>query len=73
MAFLACLYSNRVVVPLFPAAGARNRDRLQAVLADARPSLSLLSAHDEITAPILGTALKRVLALSANPGVPEHR
>ncbi|MEU6186517.1 fatty acyl-AMP ligase [Nocardia sp. NPDC047038] len=71
VAFLACLYSNRVAVPLFPAAGARNRERLHAVLADARPSLSLLSAHDEITAPILGTALGRALALPANPGVPD--
>ncbi|MGQ4619327.1 AMP-binding protein [Nocardia sp. R7R-8] len=71
VAFLACLYSNRVAVPLFPAAGARNRGRLHAVLADARPTLSLLSAHDEITAPILGTALGRVLSLPANPALPE--
>ncbi|MGY1872730.1 fatty acyl-AMP ligase [Nocardia gipuzkoensis] len=65
VAFLACLYSNRVAVPLFPAAGARNRDRLHAVLADARPTLSLLSAHDETTAPTLGHALGRTLALPA--------
>ncbi|WP_312884538.1 fatty acyl-AMP ligase [Nocardia barduliensis] len=71
VAFLACLYSNRVAVPLFPAAGARNRDRLHAVLADARPTLSLLSAHDEYTAPTLGPALGRVLALPPHPAVPE--
>ncbi|MEU1958558.1 fatty acyl-AMP ligase [Nocardia sp. NPDC019304] len=71
VAFLACLYSNRVAVPLFPAAGARNRDRLHAVLADARPTLALLSAHDEITAPILGDALGRVLTLPTHPAVPE--
>ncbi|MGK8521235.1 fatty acyl-AMP ligase [Nocardia asteroides] len=61
VAFLACLYSNRVAVPLFPATGARNRDRLHAVLADARPTTSLLSAHDEMTAQILGPACGRVL------------
>ncbi|MGY1945907.1 fatty acyl-AMP ligase [Nocardia asiatica] len=72
VAFLACLYSNRVAVPLFPAAGARNRDRLHAVLADARPTLSLLSAHDENTAPTLGPALGRVLALPPNPAATER-
>ncbi|WP_039803235.1 fatty acyl-AMP ligase [Nocardia araoensis] len=72
VAFLACLYSNRVAVPLFPAAGARNRGRLHAVLADARPTLSLLSAHDEITAPMLGAALGRALTLPANPSRPEQ-
>lgn len=71
VAFLACLYSNRVAVPLFPAAGARNRDRLHALLADARPTLGLLSAHDEITAPILGSALGRVLTVPAHPFVPD--
>ncbi|WP_280353378.1 fatty acyl-AMP ligase [Nocardia abscessus] len=71
VAFLACLYSNRVAVPLFPAAGARNRDRLHAVLADARPTLSVLSAHDETTAPTLGPALGRTLALPVNPSAPE--
>ncbi|MBF6334875.1 fatty acyl-AMP ligase [Nocardia abscessus] len=71
VAFLACLYSNRVAVPLFPAAGARNRDRLHAVLADARPTLSLLSAHDETTAPALGPALGRILALPARLAAPE--
>ncbi|WP_249644494.1 fatty acyl-AMP ligase [Nocardia sputi] len=72
VAFLACLYSNRVAVPLFPAAGARNRDRLQAVLADARPTIGLLSAHDEITAPILGPALGRVVALPPELSGPER-
>ncbi|MEU1547632.1 fatty acyl-AMP ligase [Nocardia sp. NPDC005745] len=73
VAFLACLYSNRVAVPLFPATGARNRDRLHAVLADARPTLSLLSAPDEITAPILGPALGRILTLPATLSVAEWR
>ncbi|MGW4329435.1 fatty acyl-AMP ligase [Nocardia sp. NPDC004573] len=72
VAFLACLYSNRVAVPLFPAAGTRNRDRLQAVLADARPTLGLISAHDEISAPILGPALGRVLTVGSALPVPEY-
>ncbi|MEU2172966.1 fatty acyl-AMP ligase [Nocardia sp. NPDC019219] len=72
VAFLACLYSNRVAVPLFPAAGTRNRDRLQAVLADARPTLGLISAHDEITAPVLGPALGRVLTVASASFVPEQ-
>ncbi|MEU2037905.1 fatty acyl-AMP ligase [Nocardia niwae] len=71
VAFLACLYSNRVAVPLFPAVGTRNRDRLQAVLADARPTLGLISAHDETTAPTLGLALGRVLAVASTSSVPE--
>ncbi|MGQ4597919.1 AMP-binding protein [Nocardia sp. R6R-6] len=61
VAFLACLYSNRPAVPLFPASGTRNRERLQAILADARPTLTLLSAHDEITPASIGPALGRVL------------
>ncbi|WP_406268243.1 fatty acyl-AMP ligase [Nocardia sp. NBC_00881] len=63
VAFLACLYSNRVAVPLFPAAAERHRERLQAVLADARPALTLLSAHDEVSAATLGQATGRVLVL----------
>ncbi|MGO4616027.1 fatty acyl-AMP ligase [Nocardia sp. 2YAB30] len=63
VAFLACLYSNRIAVPLFPVAGERNRERLQAVLADSRPALTLLSAHDELSAPTLGQATGRVLVL----------
>ncbi|WP_330233693.1 AMP-binding protein [Nocardia sp. NBC_00508] len=70
VAFLACLYSNRIAVPLFPAVGARNRDRLHAVLADARPTLTLLSAHDDTTAATLGPALGRVLAVALDPSTP---
>ncbi|WP_345493933.1 fatty acyl-AMP ligase [Nocardia callitridis] len=63
VAFLACLYSNRVAVPLFPLSGSRNRERLHTVLADARPTLSLLSADDSDTDTALGSALGRVLRL----------
>ncbi|MGK8554414.1 fatty acyl-AMP ligase [Nocardia gipuzkoensis] len=70
VAFLACLYSNRIAVPLFPAGGTRNRDRLHAILADARPTLTLLSAHDEITAATLGPALGRVLTVPPEPSAP---
>ncbi|MEU7629888.1 fatty acyl-AMP ligase [Nocardia sp. NPDC049220] len=70
IAFLACLYSNRVAVPLFPAAGARHRERLHAVLADARPALTLLSAHDDVSAPMLGQALGQALVLPRNGTVP---
>ncbi|WP_169810965.1 fatty acyl-AMP ligase [Nocardia amamiensis] len=70
VAFLACLYSNRIAVPLFPAGGTRNRDRVHAILADARPTMTLLSAHDEITAVTLGPALGRVLTVPPEPSGP---
>jgi fatty acid CoA ligase FadD32 len=63
VAFLACLYSNRVAVPLFPATGTRNRARLDGVLDDALPSLGLISAADHTTAELFGSALGRVLEL----------
>ncbi|MFQ6397030.1 fatty acyl-AMP ligase [Nocardia sp. KC 131] len=66
IAFLGCLYSNRVAVPLFPATGIRNRDRVDGVLADARPSLSLISATDRTTSELFGPALGRVFALPAD-------
>lgn len=66
VAFLACLYSNRVAVPLFPANANRNRSRLDTVLTDARPALSLLSTGDEITAELFASALGRVLTVEPN-------
>ncbi|MFI7663905.1 fatty acyl-AMP ligase [Nocardia sp. NPDC049526] len=64
IAFLACLYSNRIAVPLFPPTGDRNRSRLDGVLADARPASSLISATDTTTSEIFGPALGRVLILA---------
>ncbi|WP_433625873.1 fatty acyl-AMP ligase [Nocardia sp. CA-120079] len=64
IAFLACLYSNRIAVPLFPPTGNRSRSRLEGVLADARPASSLISATDTTTSAILGPALGRVLILT---------
>ncbi|WP_433600235.1 fatty acyl-AMP ligase [Nocardia sp. CA-135953] len=64
IAFLACLYSNRIAVPLFPPTGNRNRSRLEGVLADARPASSLTSATDTTTSAILGPDLGRVLILT---------
>ncbi|WP_433196915.1 fatty acyl-AMP ligase [Nocardia sp. CA-107356] len=61
LAFLACLYSNRIAVPLFPPTAGRNRSRLDGVLADARPTVSLISAADTTTGDILGRSLGRVL------------
>ncbi|MFX0573549.1 fatty acyl-AMP ligase [Nocardia nepalensis] len=63
-AFLACLYSNRIAVPLFPPIGSRNRSRLDGVLADARPALSLISAADTTTREVFGPALGRVLEIA---------
>ncbi|WP_433757805.1 fatty acyl-AMP ligase [Nocardia sp. CA-135398] len=64
IAFLACLYSNRIAVPLFPPAGNSNRDRLEGVLADARPALSLISPTDTATSEIFGPALGQALKLA---------
>ncbi|AHH22308.1 putative long-chain-fatty-acid--AMP ligase [Nocardia nova SH22a] len=47
IAFLACLYTARTAVPLFPVTMPRHADRLHAILADARPSLGLISADAE--------------------------
>ncbi|WP_433660628.1 fatty acyl-AMP ligase [Nocardia sp. CA-128927] len=63
VAFLACLYSNRIAVPLFPAAGTRNKARLLAVLADARPTLALLSHGDSTSGPVLGPMLGQAIEL----------
>lgn len=43
VAFLACLYSARTAVPLFPMAMRRNAERLRTILVDAEPRLSLVS------------------------------
>ncbi|WP_067878312.1 fatty acyl-AMP ligase [Nocardia vermiculata] len=48
IAFLACLYSARTAVPLFPVSARRNSERLRAVLDDARPRLGLVSAGADI-------------------------
>ncbi|WP_433712647.1 fatty acyl-AMP ligase [Nocardia sp. CA-084685] len=70
IAFLACLYSNRIAVPLFPPTGNRNRPRLDGVLADARPALSLISPTDTTTGKILGPELGRVLKLASHTTTP---
>lgn len=70
VAFLACLYSNRIAVPLFPATGPRNKERLLAVLADARPTLALLSHGDSTRASVLGPILGAVVELAADVTAP---
>ncbi|KOV93027.1 non-ribosomal peptide synthetase [Streptomyces sp. NRRL B-3648] len=40
-AFLGCLYAGAVAVPVYPPTGARGRDRLAAVIADAGAELAL--------------------------------
>ncbi|MEV0337410.1 fatty acyl-AMP ligase [Nocardia sp. NPDC050713] len=60
VAFLACLYADRVAVPLFPVSGARNTARLEGALADSRPALCLLSPGDAVTEPSVGTSLGRI-------------
>lgn len=71
IAFLSCLYSNRVAVPLFPPMVTGNRSRLEGVLADARPTSSLISAADTTTDKILGPALGQVLRLTPDT-TPAH-
>ncbi|NKY85830.1 fatty acyl-AMP ligase [Nocardia veterana] len=51
VAFLACLYSARTAVPLFPITMRRNAERLHAILDDAAPRLSLVSPGAQILAP----------------------
>ncbi|MET7770379.1 fatty acyl-AMP ligase [Nocardia sp. NPDC005366] len=62
-AFLACLYSDRVAVPLFPVTGSRNTARLDDVLADATPAIGLISGADAVTGPALGDAVGQMLSL----------
>ncbi|NEW43576.1 fatty acyl-AMP ligase [Nocardia cyriacigeorgica] len=59
IAFLACLYAERIAVPLFPMARRNDSERLAAVLADARPAVALISADDLRT----GTATGQVPAV----------
>ncbi|MEV5648076.1 fatty acyl-AMP ligase [Nocardia sp. NPDC052254] len=47
IAFLACLYTARTAVPLFPVTMPRHADRLRSILTDARPRLGLISADAE--------------------------
>ncbi|WP_405178850.1 fatty acyl-AMP ligase [Nocardia sp. NBC_01377] len=61
VAFLACLYSGRIAVPLFPVTGSRNTARLDDVLADAKPTVGLVSATDTVTCPALGAAAGRLV------------
>ncbi|BCM72803.1 non-ribosomal peptide synthase [Streptomyces sp. EAS-AB2608] len=49
-AFLGCLYAGAVAVPLYPPTGARGRDRLAAVIADAGAELALAD-RDFLTGP----------------------
>ncbi|MGY4098197.1 fatty acyl-AMP ligase [Nocardia sp. R16R-3T] len=64
IAFLACLYSNRIAVPLFAPTGRKNLARLEGALTDARPTSSLISAADITTSELLGPALGQVLKLT---------
>jgi fatty acid CoA ligase FadD32 len=64
VAFLACLYSARIAVPLFPVAARRNADRLAAVLADAEPALVLVSPGAETRTRDSGVATGRILPVS---------
>ncbi|SNY87407.1 fatty acid CoA ligase FadD32 [Nocardia amikacinitolerans] len=60
VAFLACLYADRIAVPLFPVSGTRNTARLEGALADSCPALSLLSPGDTVTEASVGTSLGRI-------------
>ncbi|MFF0456207.1 fatty acyl-AMP ligase [Nocardia africana] len=51
VAFLACLYSARTAVPLFPIAMRRNAGRLRTILVDAEPRLILVSPRWSSGAP----------------------
>ncbi|WP_280468782.1 fatty acyl-AMP ligase [Nocardia cyriacigeorgica] len=50
IAFLACLYAERIAVPLFPMTRPNDSERLESVLADARPTVALIGAGDHRTA-----------------------
>ncbi|MQY27124.1 fatty acyl-AMP ligase [Nocardia aurantia] len=65
IAFLACLYSARIAVPLFPVSPHRNMDRLITVLADADPAVSLVCAGAEQRTRDSGAAVGRVLVVTA--------
>ncbi|MFE3441609.1 fatty acyl-AMP ligase [Nocardia sp. NPDC059180] len=54
IAFLACLYAERIAVPLFPMARRNDSERLEAILADARPSATLVGAGNRGTAVTAG-------------------
>ncbi|TQM29675.1 fatty acyl-AMP ligase [Nocardia bhagyanarayanae] len=71
VAFLACLYADRVAVPLFPVSGTRNTARLEGALADSRPALSLLSPGDAATEASMGAALGHIHRLPAEPTTAE--
>ncbi len=73
VAFLACLYSGRVAVPLPPVDGSRATERLDGVLADARPALGVISRGDVRTGSALGAAAGRILSpdLDAHAERPE--
>ena len=73
VAFLACLYADRVAVPLFPIQVNRNAGRLAAVLDDARPASSLVDPGAEARTEDSGFAVGKVLTVSAGPadcGIP---
>ncbi|MBF6062966.1 fatty acyl-AMP ligase [Nocardia terpenica] len=70
VAFLACLYSARVAVPLFPVSARRGLGRLAAMLADAAPALSLVSPGAETATARAGLAVGRVLATATEPTAP---
>ncbi|MBF6328875.1 AMP-binding protein [Nocardia transvalensis] len=63
VAFLACLYSNRVAVPLYPMSQ-RNAGRLASALRDAAPTLLLTSAGAERPSIEGDLAFDRTLTVS---------
>nr|WP_232541942.1 fatty acyl-AMP ligase [Nocardia bovistercoris] len=62
IAFLACLYSGRVAVPLPQVTGARSTERIDSALADAGPRLLLVSAADSVTADALAGHASAILS-----------
>jgi len=62
VAFLACLYSGRIAVPLYPV-GEREHSRCEAVLADARPAAGIISDGDSDSPKALGSLLQRYLCV----------
>ncbi|MBF6321016.1 fatty acyl-AMP ligase [Nocardia cyriacigeorgica] len=54
VAFLACLNSGRIAVPLFPVARPVDTERAAAIIAHARPTVALTAPGDSRTAATIG-------------------
>jgi acyl-CoA synthetase (AMP-forming)/AMP-acid ligase II len=70
VAFLACLRSRRVAVPLFPVERPSQADRLSAVLDDSRPAASCVSGGDDRTVSTLGSRLGTVVFVDGAKPLP---